>query len=125
MSEIQKKIGKASRNKGKRGERMLSKEFSEAGWPARRSVQYNGKAQGAEADIIGVPGLSIESKFVERLNIVTAYEQSCENAKGTGDIPIVCHKRNHKPFLVTLSLKDFIEIYKFKCPPPGGEYDGK
>ena len=118
--------GKASRERGKRGERMLSKQFVAAGYTeARRSVQYNGRARGAEADVVGVPGLSIESKFVERLNIVGAYRQSCENAKGTDDIPIVCHKRDREPWLVTLSLDDFIRIYKCYQPPTGGESDGK
>ena len=59
-------IGRHSRNKGKRGEREVAKIFRDAGYPARRSVQYNGRP-GTVADVVGVPSLHIEVKFVEKV----------------------------------------------------------
>ena len=45
------KQGKRSRDKGKRGEREVAKIFQEAGFHARRSVQYNGRS-GTAADVV-------------------------------------------------------------------------
>ena len=45
------KRGKRSRDKGKRGEREVAKIFQEAGFHARRSVQYNGRS-GTAADVV-------------------------------------------------------------------------
>lgn len=102
-------MGKASRDKGKRGELEIAHILQEYGYPARRSVQYNG-FQG-DADIIGVEGLHIEVKRVERLNIEEAMAQSRRDAKGY-EIPVVFHRRNNHSWLATLPLDDFIQIYK-------------
>ena len=98
-----------SKQKGKRGELEIAKILQEHGYPARRSVQYNG-VQGY-ADVIGVDGLHIEVKRVERLNIEEAMTQARRDAKGN-DIPVVFHRRNNKPWLATLSLEAFLKIYK-------------
>ena len=99
-----------SREKGKRGERELAKILQSFGYEgARRGVQYNG-ADGS-ADVIGVPGLHIECKFVEKLNIDDAMEQSIRDAR-LGELPVVMHRKNGKPWKVTMLLGDFIEIYK-------------
>ena len=99
-----------SREKGKRGERELAKILQSAGYKdARRGVQYNG-ADGS-ADVIGVPGLHIECKFVEKLNIDDAMEQSISDAR-LGEVPVVMHRKNGKPWKVTLLLGDFMEIWK-------------
>lgn len=114
-------IGKASRNKGKRGELILSKIFQAAGWKdAHRTQQYCGRASKGQApDVSGVPGVSIECKWVERLDFRKAYKQSADTAKWTDDIPIVCTKRDHEDWLVVLSLNDFIKIFKSYIPPEG------
>ena len=108
--------GKAAREKGKRYELELAHIFQREGYPARRSVQYSGRGNGA-ADLVGIPALSVESKAVERLNVRKAYEQAVENATGTDGIPVVCHKQSRKEWLVTLSLADFLKMYKTFCPP--------
>ena len=102
-------MGKASRDKGKRGELEISHILQEHGYPARRSVQFNGW-QG-EADVIGVDGIHIEVKRVERLNIDAAMDQSKRDAKGD-EIPVVFHRRNNREWLATLPLDDFIRIYQ-------------
>lgn len=102
-------MGKPSRDKGKRGELEIAHILQEHGYPARRSVQFNGW-QG-EADVIGVEGLHIEVKRVEKLNIENAMDQSRRDAKES-EIPVVFHRRNNKGWLATLPLDDFIRIYK-------------
>ena len=113
MTKNRSEIGKSSRAKGKRGELEVSKAFQAAGFPdARRAQQYNGVAAG-NADILGVPGLHVEVKRVERLNLTAAYEQSARDAEtaGKGEVPIVVHRKSREPWMVTLSLQDFLKIF--------------
>ena len=102
-------MGAMSRNKGKRGELEIAHILREHGYPARRSVQFNGW-QG-EADVIGVQGLHIEVKRVEKLNLEAAMDQSVRDAKGD-EIPVVFHRKNKRGWMVTLQLDDFIKIYQ-------------
>lgn len=95
--------------KGKNGELELSHELQKYGFAARRSQQFCGK--NGDADVIGVPGLHIECKRVERLNYYDALEQS-ESDATEGEIPVVMHRRNRKKWLVTMSLDNFMKIYK-------------
>ena len=98
-----------SKDKGRRGEQELSRKLREYGYDCRRSVQYCG-ANG-DADLVGIPGLHIECKRVERLNISDAMSQAISDAR-EGEIPVVMHRKNHEGWLVTLSLDSFIELYK-------------
>lgn len=93
-----------SRQKGKRGELELSHELNELGFETRRSVQYCG-ADG-DADVIGIPGVHIECKRVESLNIHKAMEQAVRDAP-EGDAPMVFHRKNREPWLVTMKLSDW------------------
>ena len=96
-----------SRQKGARGERELAEKLREYGYEARRGQQFSG-ANG-DADVVGFPGYHIECKRVERLNIEEAMAQSVRDAR-EGETPIVCHRRDRKEWLVTIRLKDFMEV---------------
>lgn len=98
-----------SRAKGARGERALASKLREHGFDARRGQQYSG-ANG-DADVVGLPGIHIECKWVERLNIYDAMAQSKHDAR-RGEIPVVMHKKNNCEWLVTMSLDDWIGLYK-------------
>jgi hypothetical protein len=102
-------MGRASRDKGKKGERELASLLREYGYDSRRGVQYNG-ADGS-ADVLGLDGVHIECKRVERLNIYEAMEQAIGDAR-EGEIPAVFHRRNRDYWKVTLRLEDFMEIYQ-------------
>ena len=66
-----------SKQKGKRGELELAKVLKEYGFDdAHRTVQYNGKADYSRADLVGLPGIHIECKRVEKINIEQAMEQA-------------------------------------------------
>ena len=99
-----------SRKKGKRGELELAHALNELGFNTRRTAQYNGKETGSLADIVGIDGIHAEVKRVERLQIDTAYEQAVRDAKD-GEIPTVFHRRNRKPWLVTMGLEDWASMY--------------
>lgn len=105
-----------SRQKGKRGETEIAHILQAYGFDARRGVQYCGL--NGDADVVGLPGYHLEVKRVERLNIDTAMEQSVRDARDN-EIPIVCHRRDRKQWLVTMSLKDFMEV----CYGKGGKED--
>ena len=96
-----------SRQKGARGERELAEKLREYGYEARRGQQFSG-ANG-DADVVGLPGYHIECKRVERLNIEEAMAQSVRDAR-EGEVPIVCHRRDRKEWMVTIRLKDFMEV---------------
>lgn len=100
-------MGINSREKGRRGEVELAHELEKYGYKAYRSQQYCG-ANG-DADVVGLPGVHIECKRQERLNIYDAMEQSISDAK-EDEMPVVMHRKNRKPWLVTLELKDFMEL---------------
>ena len=98
-----------SRQKGKRGELELAKILGCYGYETRRGQQYCG-ANG-DADVVGVPGIHIECKRVESLNIYAAMEQSTKDAKD-GEAPAVFHRKNGKRWLVTMELDDWMKLYK-------------
>jgi hypothetical protein len=97
-----------SRSKGKRGELEFSRLCREHGYETRRGQQYCG-ANG-DADVVGLPGIHIEVKRVERLNIEDAMIQARRDAKGK--IPIVAHRRNNEPWKITMDAKDWFSLYR-------------
>ena len=101
-----------SREKGKRGELEAAKVLREYGFDCRRGVQYNGGD--GSADVVGLDGIRLEIKRVEKLNIDAAMSQAIRDAEagGKGDTPVVMHRKNNTPWKVTMLLGDFIELYK-------------
>jgi Holliday junction resolvase len=100
-----------SKKKGNRGELEFSKFCNELGYTTHRTQQYNGRTELGQADIVGIDGLHIEVKRVEKLNIYDAIEQAMRDTKG--NIPIVAHRKNNKQWLITLNADDFLnKIYK-------------
>lgn len=96
-------------DKGKRGERELAKVLQSYGYDCRRGQQFCG-ANG-DADVIGLDGVHIECKRVERLNIDQAMEQSLNDAR-SDERAVVMHRKNGRPWLVTMLLDDWVELYR-------------
>ena len=95
-----------SRAKGKNGELELCKVLREHGIQARRGQQFSGSPD--SPDIVhDIPGIHIECKRVQKLNIDKAMEQA--EADCGDDIPCVMHRKNHKPWLVTMKLEDWLK----------------
>lgn len=97
-----------SRQKGTAGERELARVLREYGYNTRRGQQYSG-ANG-DADVVGLPGIHIECKRVERLNISDAMAQSIGDAR-PGEIPAVFHRKNCEQWKVTMLLDDWMKLY--------------
>ena len=106
-------MGKAERERGKRGERLFCWLCREYGYDAHRTAQFRGNT-GAAGDVEGLPGVHVEVKYQERLNLRDAMAQSIRDneAEGKGNIPIVAHKKNNADWLITLRAGDFFEIYR-------------
>ena len=104
-----------SRRKGKEGELELSRLLRAEGFEARRGQQYSG-ANG-DADVIGLPGIHIECKRVENLNIYDAIEQAVRDA-GEHELPAVFHRRNNRKWLVTMPIEAWLTLYR------GVDFDG-
>lgn len=104
-------MGKFSRNKGKRGERELATKLRELGVNgAYRAQQYCGS--NTSADLLGIPQIHAEVKRCESLSLYKAYEQAKRDSGDSGDIPTVFHRKNGKPWLVALSLEDWVRLYQ-------------
>lgn len=103
-----KKQGKASRDKGKRGELQLMHILrDEYGYDVRRGKVFYG-----ESDLVGFKGVHIECKAVERLNIREALRQAIEEAQKRQDgIPVVFSHKNRDGWIVAMRLEDFMDFY--------------
>ena len=99
-----------SRRKGADGERELANLLREKGFSgSRRGQQYCGS--NGDADVVGLPGIHIECKRVEALNLDKAMEQAVNDSRD-GEAPAVFHRKNGKPWKVTLLMDDFLKYYK-------------
>ncbi|MGF7002437.1 hypothetical protein M2149_000813 [Lachnospiraceae bacterium PFB1-21] len=99
-------MGKASRDKGKRGERELASELRQHGYNCRRGQQFCGS--NGDADVVGLPGIHIECKRVERLNLYDAMAQAKADSKG--DLPAVFHRKNNCKWVVIMKYLDWIKM---------------
>ena len=99
-----------SKQKGKRGELECASKLKELGFPnVRRSQQFAGMH--GDADLLGLDKIHCEVKRNERLNVQDAIDQAVRDAK-EGELPAVFHRKNDCPWLVTMRLTDWVEIYK-------------
>lgn len=101
-----------SKQKGARFERLLASKFREYGYQdARRTAQYCGNT-GDASDVVGLPGLHIEAKHQERMQLYEWMSQAKRDSEGTGRLPAVFHKKNNAEILVTMTLDDFMNLYR-------------
>lgn len=103
-----------SKRKGANGEREVAHICQQHGFPnAHRTAQFRGNT-GDAGDVEGLPKIHIEVKLREHLNIYEAIEQAIRDsgANGNGNLPTVFHRRNGKPWLVTMLVDDWFKLYK-------------
>ena len=97
-----------SRAKGAVGEREIANILKEYGYDTRRGQQFCG--MNGDADVVGLPKIHLEIKRVEKLNIDDAMDQSRRDAR-EDEIPVVVHRKNRKPWKVTMDLETWMQIY--------------
>ena len=102
-------MGRSQQRKGADGERELVTILKENGLVTERG---GSQTYGTIPDVIGLDGVHIEVKRVERLNVGEAMEQAIRDAERFKDgMPTLFHRRNRKPWLVTMLLDDWIKLY--------------
>ena len=98
-----------SAKKGAGGERELASILQQYGYLIEREGT---KTFGTVPDLTGLPGVHIECKRVERLNISEAMKQAVRDSDWFRDgAPTVFHRRNREGWLVTMRLEDWIRLY--------------
>ena len=105
-----------SRQKGARGERLWRDELRAHGYIARRGQQFSGSPDSPDVVCDSLP-YHFEVKVVEALNLRDAVEQAVRDAGVK--TPVVAHKRNHSPWLVTMLAEDW---FKLVAQHPDGRF---
>ena len=101
-----------SKQKGARFERQLASKFREYGYSdSRRTAQYCGNT-GDASDVVGLPHIHVEAKHQEQMRLYDWMDQAKRDASGTGNIPVVFHKKNNAEILVTMTLDDWMNLYR-------------
>ena len=109
-----------SRAKGARGERQWRDELRANGYTARRGQQFSGSPDSPDVVCDELAWAHFEVKAVERLNIYDAMEQAARDA-GQQKTSFVCHKRNFRPFLVTMTAEVFFQFLRGVLPPEANQ----
>lgn len=101
-------MAKMSKNKGKVGEREVAELLRAHGFDARRGQQFAGG--GDSPDVVhDIPGVHIEVKRTERLDLWSAMEQSARDAK-PGEAPVVFHRPNRREWVVIIPASEFLKL---------------
>ena len=95
--------------KGKRFELELASRFRDYGYDARRGQQYSGAT--GDAVVIGLPGIHVEAKRRERMELYDWMAQAKADAKA-GELPAVFHRKSNCEVLVTMELDVWMQMYR-------------
>jgi hypothetical protein len=118
-----------SREKGKRGERQWRDVLRAEGFHARRGQQFAGGTESPDVICDDLPWIHFEVKAVERLNIEEAMAQARRDA--CTKTPMVAHRRNFRPWLVTMEAEAFFRLLRGDYAERGnrnaerGSWDGE
>lgn len=99
-----------SRQKGARGERQWRDELRANGYEARRGQQFSGSPDSPDVVCDELDWIYFEVKAVERLNIEDAMDQARRDCGGK--VPILAHRRNFRPWLVTMTADTFFRFLR-------------
>ena len=104
-------MGAKSKRKGNQGEREFLQLLKNCGINAQRNDQmFKGGTDNPDISAeIGGRAFHFEVKRTERFRLYDAVEQAQSDANGHR-MPVVAHRMNHRPWVVVLSLEDFIKI---------------
>ena len=106
--------GRGSKQKGDRYERDLAEYFNEqCGISSHRTPLSGGGRKEALADLIGTPGIAIEAKRVEKINLTEFMTQAVKNCGN--DLPVVITRRNKQSLensYVFMRLHEWMALYR-------------
>lgn len=107
---------KASRDKGKRGEREFAEVLRAHGFTARRGVQYQGGPESPDVVCDELPHIHFEVKRAERLELDAALLQAECEAK-PWQLAIVVHRKNRTNWCAILPFEHLVQLLKAKPKP--------
>ena len=106
-------MAKASRDKGARGEReiidllqpIVDTAYKAVGKePPRLQCTSSLQADGGGCDVHGLPGLALEVKRCETLQIESWWRQCVQQSKA-GQLPVLVYRQNGRKWIVRLLLQ--------------------
>lgn len=103
-------MGRSQQRKGRSGELELVSILKDHGISAEpgQAVSF-----GSTPDVVGVDGVHVEVKRVEKLNVPEAMNQAVRDSQKFRDgVPTLFHRRNRSPWLVTMVLEDWLKLYE-------------
>ena len=106
--------GRGAKQKGDRYERDLAEYFNqECGLSSHRTPLSGGGRKEALADLLGTPGIAIEAKRVEKVNINDFMQQAVRNCGQ--DLPVVITRRSKQTLensYVFMRLHEWMALYR-------------
>ena len=106
--------GRGAKQKGDKYERDLAEFFNkECGLSSHRTPLSGGGRKEALADLLGTPGIAIEAKRVEKVNINDFMQQAVKNCGG--DLPVVITRRSKQTLensYVFMRLHEWMALYR-------------
>lgn len=103
-------MGKAAQRKGRNAEREFSELLNSYGFHTQPGQPLN---FGTCADVTGLPGIHLEIKRHEKTSLTEWLRQSQTDADKFHDgIPVVAHRRSRQPWIISMTVENFIQLYK-------------
>jgi Holliday junction resolvase len=102
-------IGKASKNKGKVGEREIVHLLREFGYAANRGQQFKGSPDSPDVISPDFHDIHIEVKRTESLSVYEALRQAKEDAS-IDQRPLVFHRRSGKEWIAIIEAKELLKL---------------
>jgi len=100
-----------SKAKGSAGEREFAALCRDQGYNDAHRAQQQYTHGIDHPDVAGLPGIHIEVKRCEKLNIYEAMAQSIRDSEGRA-APIVAHRRNRSEWLITMRADNWFSLYR-------------
>ena len=110
--QVNRTSGKRSQAKGRAGELELCRLLQGYGYPVQpgEAVSY-----GSTPDLTGLDGVHIECKRGERQALYEWIEQAQrDSGKFKDGLPAIFWRKNRAPWLVCMTLENWIELYQRK-----------
>lgn len=111
--------GKRSQAKGRAGELELCSILKGYGYPVEpgQAVSY-----GSTPDLTGLDGIHIECKRAEQQALYNWIEQAQrDTGKFKDGLPAVFWRKNRAPWLVCMTLENWMELYQRKKAEESGK----
>ena len=117
--------GRGAKAQGDKYERELATYFNaEGGLNSHRTPLSGGGRKEALADLLGTPGIAIEAKRTEKINLADFMAQATKNCGA--DLPVVITRKNQQSIedsYVFMQLREWMDLYRAFLTQQGYTHD--